>query len=174
MKRFIIFIIFVLAALGVFIVGQNANHDQPKADTNQPIDESHIEVFKVLDSGSFELLGGQKVRLIGVDSGGDISSLTNLVEKRFVTMKKDVTDIEDGYLMRYVWLGDGTFINEKLIRDGDASYKSSPPNNKYSDLFQQAEIDARNNNRGMWRKQLEVSPSDWRRADLRSEGLTKM
>ncbi len=141
----------------------------PKADvTGVVFDESYPEVVEVIDGDTIKVSDGtsqKTVRLIGIDTpetkdprkpvqyyGVEASNFTkDLLERRHVNLQKDITDT-DRYarLLRYVYLGDGTFVNEKLVREGYAHASTFPPDVKYADLFAEAERDAREHKRGLW------------------------
>lgn len=65
------------------------------------------------------------------------------------------TDVQprDRYqrLLAYVWLSDGTMLNEAIVRAGYAQPRTYPPNVRYQNLFLEAARDARRNGRGLWR-----------------------
>jgi micrococcal nuclease len=65
------------------------------------------------------------------------------------------TDVQqrDKYhrLLAYVWLSDGTMLNEAIVRAGYAQPATFPPNVRYQDLFLEAARDARKHERGLWR-----------------------
>lgn len=122
-------------------------------------------VTKVIDGDTVEIEGGQRVRYIGIDTPetvhpniktecfGAAASAKNkdLVEGKRVILKKDVSEVDKyGRLLRYVYLGD-IFVNEYLVREGFASASSYPPDIKYQQQFSQAEQEARENNRGLWK-----------------------
>jgi len=50
----------------------------------------------------------------------------------------------------YVWLPNGTMLNEAIVRAGYAQPATFPPNVKYQDLFQEAAREARKQRRGLW------------------------
>ncbi len=155
----------VIALIALLTGGREITRRLPQADVNTPVDESHALVFKVVDGDTFELENGQKVRLIGIDTpesvdprkpvqyfGKEASQYAKeLIEKRYVTLTKDVSETDKYHrLLRYVYLGDGTFVNEKLLRDGYAHVLTFPPDTKFNDLFLEAERDARDHKRGLW------------------------
>jgi micrococcal nuclease len=76
--------------------------------------------------------------------------LSQLTEGRSLTLLGDVSD-RDQYdrLLRYVWAGD-VFLNEALVRSGLAIARRYPPDLAYSDLFDQAQAEAQQAQRGMW------------------------
>ena len=50
----------------------------------------------------------------------------------------------------YLWLEDGTFVNESLIRSGHAVAVLYEPNDRYIDRLRAAEADARAEGAGLW------------------------
>ena len=52
--------------------------------------------------------------------------------------------------LAYVYLPDGSMLNELIVREGYAQVMTIPPNIKYQELFIEAERDARKNKRGLW------------------------
>lgn len=74
-----------------------------------------------------------------------------LVEGQTVELEKDVSETDRyGRLLRYIYAGD-IFVNDYLIRQGFAYSSSYPPDVKYQEQFRQAEKEARENGRGLWR-----------------------
>ncbi|GED66469.1 hypothetical protein BRE01_01710 [Brevibacillus reuszeri] len=135
--------------------------------SNQPQANGQIEatVKRVVDGDTFELESGEKVRMIGMDTpetvkpnhpvepyGKEASNYTKeLLTGQKVTLKFDAEPY-DKYkrLLAYVYMSDGTFVNEKLVRDGYARIMTIPPNVAHADLFLEAEREAREQNRGLW------------------------
>lgn len=135
--------------------------------TGQPVANGEMEatVQRVVDGDTVELSTGEKVRLIGVDTpetvkpntpvqpyGKEASEFSKqLLTGQKVKLKFDVEPY-DKYkrLLAYMYLQDGTFVNEKLVRDGYARIMTIPPNVAYADLFLEAEREARENNKGLW------------------------
>lgn len=140
----------------------------------------NILVKRVIDGDTFELEGGERVRLIGIDTPEihfskrlskqgkrakkDIETIKalgreaaqfakNLIEGEKVHLEFDV-DKYDRYkrLLAYVYLKDGTFVNEKIVREGYALLYTVPPNVKYKDVFLEAQKEARQKERGLWGK----------------------
>ena len=125
-----------------------------------------VLVERVVDGDTFVLEGGQRVRLIGVDTpesvhpdkskntefGKEASAFAKeALEGKRVILEKDVSDTDRyGRLLRYVYLEDGTFFNEYLVKEGYAKVYTYPPDVKFSDVFVEAERYARENNKGLW------------------------
>jgi len=135
-------------------------------------------VERVIDGDTF-ICSGQKVRLIGVDapesrynqrvekqrSFGDRETVISLGKeaKRFVEgiLKKGMkvrlefdvqTHDKYGRLLAYVWLPSGEMLNEVILREGYAMLLTVPPNVKYQDRLQRAFREARERERGLWKK----------------------
>lgn len=122
-------------------------------------------VKTVFDGDTVELEDGRRVRLIGIDSpefdyekhtarcfaqeAKDMA--TALLQGQEIEMEKDVSD-SDKYKrqLRYIW-ADGVFINEFLVKQGYAKVLYIPPDTKYSPLFKSAQLEAKENSRGLWK-----------------------
>jgi micrococcal nuclease len=126
-------------------------------------------VAKAVDGDTLNVeMGSQKetVRLIGIDTpethdprkpvqcfGEAAAAHTkNLLEGKFVRLEPDPTNTDrDKYkrLLRYVYLPDGTLINQQLIADGYAFAYVIFPYTKM-DEFKTAQAEARAASRGLW------------------------
>jgi micrococcal nuclease len=143
----IIFISLVLILLSGYIYSNNYQE---------------LEITKVMevhDGDTFTTEEGLKVRLIGINTRelGEPYSFdakektTQLLLYKKVILKKDIKDHDQfGRNLRYVYLEDGTFINELLVREGHAEAKEYFPNIKYSIKFERLENEAKNKELGMW------------------------
>lgn len=60
---------------------------------------------------------------------------------------------DQGNLLGYVFLEDGTFVNLEILKAGHGRYILSPPNLKHSGLFRKAELEARRDKRGIWKEE---------------------
>ena len=140
-----------------------------------PISTSSAELFRVarvIDGDTIKLDSGQTVRYIGIDAPelhhpkkrlecfGQEAMEKNkeLVEGKLIRMEKDVSE-SDRYwrLLRYVYLPSiaspsGEFVNDFLVKEGYVSALTYPPDVNYSKQFKNSEMDARENNRGLWNK----------------------
>ncbi len=128
------------------------------------IQDDLVKVVRVVDGDTFEIEGGEKIRMIGIDTpetvdprksvqcfGKEASNKTKeLLEGKTVRLVKDVSE-RDKYqrLLRYVYVGD-IFINDLLVRDGFAKSSSYPPDIKFQEQFRQSEEVARNGKVGLW------------------------
>lgn len=124
-----------------------------------------LMVERVVDGDTFVLAGGERVRLIGVDTPETVKPGTAVqpygkeaseFSKKMLTGKKvrlvfDVSEKDRyGRLLAYVYLEDGTFYNELLLQEGYAQVMTVPPNVKYADHFVEVQRKARKANKGLW------------------------
>jgi micrococcal nuclease len=122
-------------------------------------------VKRVIDGDTIEMENGDKVRYIGINTpesvdprkkvecfGKEAAAFNRkLVEGRSVRLERDVSDHDRyGRLLRFVYLEDGTLVNEMLVREGYASVATYPPDVAKKDLFIAAEQEARIEQRGLW------------------------
>ena len=134
----------------------------PFAETGQK--EKGVLVTKVIDGDTIEIVGGRKVRYIGIDTPerldprkgvqcfGEEAYKKNkeLVEGKRVRLEKDVSETDKyGRLLRYVYAGD-IFVNQYLVRQGYAYAYTFPPDIKYAEEFVQAQRKAREEKKGLW------------------------
>ena len=120
--------------------------------------EYEVLVSRVIDGDTIEVLGGERVRYIGIDTPetGEYFAAEateknrELVEGKRVRLESDVEDRDEyGRLLRYVWLDD-IMVNAELVRLGCAYSYSFVPNEKYRQLLLQSEREARKLCRGLW------------------------
>lgn len=122
-------------------------------------------VERVVDGDTVRLATGETVRYIGIDTPETVKPNTEvecfgkeaseknraLVSGEKVRMQKDVSDMDRyGRLLRYVFLEDGTLVNEVLVREGYAFASSFPPDIAMQEAFREAERSARQNKKGLW------------------------
>jgi len=131
-----------------------------KAENGKP-----IKVAAVVDGDTITLVNGEKLRYIGIDTPEEFDARKpvqcfakeaaeknkELVEGKTILFYKDI-NTKDAYgrWLGYVYLEDGTFINEKLVKDGYAFAYPYPPDISKSDVFRAAETYARENKLGLW------------------------
>ena len=124
-----------------------------------------FRVTHVADGDTITLENGQKLRYIGINApesvkpnapvecfGKDASARNKeLVLGKMVKLVKDVSETDKyGRLLRYVYLEDGTFVNEVLVREGYARASTFPPDVRFADFFRTVEHDAQLAQRGLW------------------------
>jgi len=119
-------------------------------------------VTRVIDGDTIEVsIDGQvyRVRYIGIDCpepdqwlGQDAANVNSaLVEGQTVYLVKNVSETDQyGRLLRYVFLANGLFVNEELVRRGYAWAVSYPPDVYYQDRFVLAQQRAATEGLGLW------------------------
>lgn len=124
-------------------------------------------VERVVDGDTIVLVGGERVRLIGVDTpetkdprkavqcfGVEASAhTTGLLPSG--TPVRIVHDVERrdryGRTLAYVYReADGLFVNADLVANGYAQILTIPPNVAHVDEFRALQTGARDTNRGLW------------------------
>lgn len=131
---------------------------------HRPTATSAAQVKRVIDGDTIELMDGQVVRYIGVDTPetkhpnkavecfGKEAAKQNetLVAGKTVILESDVSKTDRyGRLLRYVWV-DGQLVNWQLVATGFAYAKSYPPDVSYQQVFNSAQAYARKNQIGLW------------------------
>ena len=137
---------------------------------NQTTKEGPYSVIKAVDGDTIRIYFEGKdtyVRLIGIDTpesvnpdeskntpeGKIASDYTNSLIGDEVYLEFDVQSKDDyDRLLAYVYLPDGTMLNEKIIKDGYAYQMTIVPNVKYADLFKEAFEYALENKLGLWKE----------------------
>jgi len=136
------------------------------------------EIFKVdklIDGDTFWVMNSRrehmKVRLIGIDAPetrtvfkkkkhpfGMTSKLyldSILVANPYVKLTFDVDSLDQyGRTLAYVYLNDGTFVNELMVKNGYATLMTIPPNVKYQERLYKAQVEARERKLGIWKSGL--------------------
>lgn len=170
-KRQIRQLVYLVALLILTVLGWSVNHngklDLPAKES--PATPGYYPVVNVSDGDTIEVqIAGKKeiVRLIGIDTpetkdprvpvqcfGQAASAKTHsLLDGKQVRLEADgQSGDRDKYqrLLRYVYLQDGTFLNQFLVQQGFAFAYTLFPNDKL-EQFRGWEREARQNNRGLW------------------------
>jgi micrococcal nuclease len=129
-------------------------------------DPSGRVCVSVTDGDTIVLDGGERVRLIGVDTpelhdprkpvqpfAREAKAFTQKrVGGRRVKLEYDQTRLDRfGRTLAYVFLEDGTLLNLRIIEEGYGfAYTKYPFRDDYMERFRQAEREARDRNRGLW------------------------
>ena len=132
--------------------------------------QQFVRVKRVIDGDTIQLDSGVRVRLIGVNTpetkhptkqveyfGQEASAFTKrLVEGKLVRLEFDSLaggrEQKDRYqrTLAYVFLQDGTHVNEEIIKQGYGFAVSARPPFLYQDRFRRLEREAREQKRGLW------------------------
>jgi Micrococcal nuclease (thermonuclease) homologs len=117
--------------------------------------DPYEKVYKIADGDTFILENNkQAVRLFGIDAPEvtncygkeSYQRLDQLLKKRKVQLKEPVVD-KFGRIVSLVYV-DGKLINEVLIKEGFAAYRSEPGSEK--EVMKKAHEDAKTNQRGIY------------------------
>lgn len=124
-----------------------------------------IRVERVIDGDTVVLEGGAHLRYIGMDTPEEFKPNTPvqcyakeaadenraLVEGKLVTIYKDVSAVDIyGRYLGFLYLPDGTFVNEKLVADGAAFAYPYKPDTSKKAVFAAAQAAARAAGAGLW------------------------
>jgi micrococcal nuclease len=143
----------------------------PPSDNSQA---QRVLVERVVDGDTLVIAGGDRVRLIGVDTpethhpskppqpyGQEAFEFTRrMVEGKWVELRYDPGETKDRYgrTLAYVYI-DGRFLNETLIQQGLARALTNYPfSSSMKSRFRAAEAQAKSARRGVW--SLPQSPFD--------------
>lgn len=118
-------------------------------------------VVRVVDGDTIVLDNETTVRLIGVNTPEQGQPLyeeakaftERLTLNKPVRLESDVVPVDQyNRVLAYVYLEDGTFVNLEIIRQGYGQVYVIPPNVAHADEFHQAQREARENRRGLWKE----------------------
>ncbi len=134
----------------------------------QALERQSAVVREVLSGDTVRLEGGKTLKYAGL-AAPPLQSIVPLVRKYGVDAKefneaavrgKSIAiewgpQIRDDLnnLLGYVYLEDGTSLNELLLRNGHAKLRLQAPNLKYGGAFRKAELEARRAKRGLWKEE---------------------
>jgi micrococcal nuclease len=135
----------------------------PTTTSPSPSGGELAQVISITDGDTIRVnySGGsnEPVRLIGINSpeSGECgasdatAALQVLIGGKTVTMVRDISD-RDQYnrLLRYLYLSDGTFVNERLVRNGYALASEYPPDTAQASNLASAQTAAERDEVGMW------------------------
>lgn len=138
--------------------------------------EKLVLVKRAIDGDTIELAGGERVRLIGMNTpelergnrgvecfGAEATyKIRELLEGKYVRLIKDVSELDTyGRVLRYVYVVDfdpetqkekEVFVNLEMVREGYAYAATYPPDVAHQQEFSAAQKYARENNLGLWKE----------------------
>jgi len=158
-----------IAAILLAGCGRHAGGTAPAVGPAEGAMPSGVDVVvqKVVDGDTIDVSGGERVRLIGIDTpetkdpnrpvgcfGAEASKFTATVIPPGTRVRL-VGDAEPrdkyGRLLAYVYRrADGLFVNAELLRRGFAQLLTIPPNVAHTDEFTAIAKQARAASQGLW------------------------
>ncbi len=159
--------------------GTSSTNAEFKTEFSRSQNYDRVKVEKILRADTFKLDTGEKIKMIGlvtpdpprrervlVDPYGvpvkqdidptspievqAINLTTELLQNQVVRLEFDQQVKGDDFeTLAYVYLPDGTFLNELLLKQGLAQLKISPPNLKHAKELRSAYQEARREKRGL-------------------------
>ena len=162
--------ITALSCIGMLALAVAGCADDADVDgSGAAMETSCYPVARVVDGDTFRIdVGGGRedvVRMLGIDTpetvkpnapvepyGKEASAYAKrLLDGRTACLELDV-EARDKYdrLLAYVYLEDGTFVNETMIAGGYAQVLTIPPNVRHAERFLALQREARDAGRGLW------------------------
>jgi micrococcal nuclease len=110
-----------------------------------------LKVVSVTEGNLLVLDNGKKIFLIGIDASREGNRfISTMVVGKAVTLDYDrIQPDKNGFPYVYVYLADGTFVNEELVRQGYARVDMRFPF-AYSSEFINYQREAQADKRGLW------------------------
>jgi micrococcal nuclease len=118
-----------------------------------------VTVSRVIDGDTIEIEGGERIRLLGIDTPErgqplfkeSTEFLEKLIKNKPIILETDIINRDKyGRLLRYIYIGD-KFVNLELVKAGYAVTHIILPNKKYSEILLKAETEAKHANIGIWK-----------------------
>ena len=159
-------LVVAVLAIGAYLGKSQWQGNSPAPAASSASADELVLVERVVDGDTLVLSGGDRVRLIGVDTpethhpskpvqpfGPEAYEFTRgKVEGKRVQLKFDPGETKDRYgrTLAYVYI-DGEFLNELLIRQGLARALTNYPfSSDMKQVFRTAEAQAKAAKRGVW------------------------
>lgn len=137
---------------------------------SEALEKQPASVSEALTGDTVRLEGGKTLRYVGIHSP-PLQSPIPLVrdygksalafnqklvggKKIWVEWGSQIRDDRNN-LLGYVFLEDGTFVNQEIAKTGNGKVVQIPPNTRYSATLRRAELEARRGRRGLWKEEPE-------------------
>jgi micrococcal nuclease len=179
-----IILILVLGILLIFISLSAPGQEIFELNNEALSGFERVFIDYVYDGDTVRTARGEKIRLIGLDTPemnweeGEAEFYAReafeytreKLLKRSVYLEYD-KEHRDKYdrLLAYLFLEDGTFFNQELLKEAYAGLLLIPPNLKYQDLFKETVREARLDYRGIWKRweilKTQLPEISWEEAD---------
>jgi len=140
----------------------NVVSEEPTTIENEEVKELFL-VTRVIDGDTIEIEGGERVRLICMDTPergeeGYIDAanyLQGLILNKEVRLEKDISETDKyGRLVKYIYVGD-LFVNEKMVEEGYAEAYPYNPDVTLCPQIEEAEEKAKASKKGIWAEEQE-------------------
>ncbi len=165
----------------VFFLQRTTIYDHIATHANNDYSNNNqVYIKQVVDGDTLRLSSGKRIRLIGVDtpeyyesnklfrdakrSGIDVKKIQHLGEQSYRFTQKlcegKYVRLESGYerydkygrILAFVFLPDGTMLNERIIAEGyGLALLHFPCKQEYRDRFVAAQREAKSQQKGLWR-----------------------
>ncbi len=157
----------LVVLIGAILFGVLLDDDPPSVSDSEDalvLSVTDGDTVRVSRSGE----AAKSVRLIGINTpeideclGTESkTALEQLVDGKEVVLVGDVADLDDHLrLLRYVYLPDGTLVNEVMVREGFALANEFPPNVAESETLSTAQEHAQREDLGLWAEDTCGEPS---------------
>lgn len=163
------------ALAGRGVEKKTAEVAETKAEPQNPLKLTAASLVRIVDGDTIVVSMDDKtykVRLIGIDTPESVHAdknkntiwgtyasdhtkeLLDGIETVYLEFDQDQTD-QYGRTLAYVWLTSdrsdmSQMLNYRIVADGYAKAKVYTPNDRYADIFADAEITAMKNQTGLW------------------------
>lgn len=148
-----------LAPITSSVIREEHNYQENLQGPIENISQDYFEVTYVVDGDTIEIETGERVRLICIDAPERSEKgyseakkyLEDLILDKDVKMVKDISETDKyGRLVRYLYLPDGTFVNELIVKEGYARAYWYKPDITLCPIIQEAEDYAKENKLERW------------------------
>lgn len=127
----------------------------------RPVPQLTSESYKVLEivnsnTISVRMDGKSKtVQFVGieVDEQQGSEAVKEMLKEQSIQLEYEDTQQQEENLLAYIYLEDGTFVNEQLLKMGLAKIVSEANQIKYLDVFNRAQESAKKQKLGIWAKE---------------------
>lgn len=152
MKKSGILLIVLFLISGIFYYFYIGNDSV----TGQSIKKISTKVIRVIDGDTIEIEGGEKIRLLGINTpekkefyANEAINFTKKLENKIIEVEITEKD-KYGRSLGYVFFN-GKLFNEEILENGFA-HVYTYDRDKYSEKLESAEAIARKNEIGIWQK----------------------
>jgi len=169
-----IFILFLI--VGIFLPNEEDNENITGSIIDSPVKQQEVDylnekevdylnVTYIVDGDTIEIETGKRVRLICMDAPergeegyqNAREYLEDLILNKKVKLEKDISEIDRyGRLLRYIYLKDGTFVNELIVKEGYAKVYWYEPDTSLCPIIEEAEDYAKRYDLGIWEEEEKI------------------